>query len=118
MADLALLLRAQDVVELDAGNGGEARAFAGRLDGKAGVVVGQIDLADEGVGRLDVGHAGERDLVDEPVLQRPEGPLGAPARLRRIGPDMLNPDPRAVTRGPRPTCVKCPRSISPPALAV
>ena len=31
MADLPLLLDAQDFVEVDAGNGGEGRAFAGRI---------------------------------------------------------------------------------------
>ena len=55
MADLALLLDAQDLVEIDARNGRESGAFAGRRDGEAGVVGGQIDLADEGVGRVDVG---------------------------------------------------------------
>jgi hypothetical protein len=97
MADLALLLRAQDVVEVDAGNGGEGRAFPGRRNRETGVVGGQVEVAKEGVGLLDIGYAGEREFLDETILQRPEGPFGAPARLRRIGPDRLNPDPRAVT---------------------
>ena len=78
MADLPLLLDAQDLVEADAGNGGEGRAFAGRQNREPGVVGGQVDLANEGVGRLDIGYAGERELVDEPVLQRPEGALRSP----------------------------------------
>ena len=73
MADLPLLLDAQAVVEVDAGNGGEGRAFAGRRNREAGVVGGQVDLAKEGVRRLDIGYAGKRELVDEPILQRPEG---------------------------------------------
>ena len=116
MADLPLLLDAQDLVEVDARNGGEGRAFAGRIDREPGVVGGQVDFANEGVGRLDIGYAGERELVDEPVLKRPERPLRSAARLRRIGPDML--DPTIGWTGGRPTCVGWPRSISPPALGV
>jgi hypothetical protein len=52
VSDLPLLLDAQDLVEVDAGNGGEGRALAGRIDGEAGVVGWQIDLAQAGVGRL------------------------------------------------------------------
>src|SRR5271166_1718103 len=92
VADLPLLLLAQDLVEIDARNQGEGRAFAGRIDGEPGVVGGQIDLADEGVRRLDIGYAGERELVDETVLKRPEHALRSAPGLRRIGPDMLNPE--------------------------
>ena len=42
MADLALLLDAQDLVEIDARNRRESGAFAGRRDGEAGVVSGQV----------------------------------------------------------------------------
>ena len=38
MADLALFLDAQDLIEIDARNGREGRALAGRIDGEAGVV--------------------------------------------------------------------------------
>jgi hypothetical protein len=41
VADLALLLHAQDLVEVDAGNGREGRAFAGRLRKKA--PIGSLD---------------------------------------------------------------------------
>ena len=85
MADLPLLLDAQDLVEVDARNGGEGRAFAGRIDGEPGVVGGQVDLANEGVGRLDIGYAGERQLVDEPVLKRPERPLRSAPGPRACG---------------------------------
>ena len=54
-ADLPLLLNAQDLVEIDAGNRREGRAFAGGLNRKAGVVFRQIAVADEGVGRLHIG---------------------------------------------------------------
>ncbi len=56
LADLPLLLDAQDLVESDARNGREGRALAGRLNPKAGVVGGQIAVADEGVGRLEKGR--------------------------------------------------------------
>ena len=75
MADLPLLLDAQDLVEIDAGNRREGRAFAGRSDGEAGVMGGQVGVANEGVGRLDLGDPGERELLDQPVLKRPERPL-------------------------------------------
>src|SRR5271166_1119677 len=92
MADLPLLLDAQDLVEVNAGNGREGRAFAGRIDGETRVVGRQVDLADEGVRRFDIGYAGERELLDQPILKRRERALRAPARLRRIGPDVLDPE--------------------------
>ena len=55
MADLSLFLDAQDLVEVDAGNGREGGAFAGRRDGEAGIVGRQVNLANEGVGRIDIG---------------------------------------------------------------
>jgi len=83
ITDLPLLLDAQDLVEVDAGNGREGQALAGRLDGEAGVVGGQIDLADEGVGRLDIGYAGKREFLDETILQRPERALRTAPGLGR-----------------------------------
>ena len=59
VADLPLFLDAQDLVEVDARNGGEGRTFAGRIDRETRVVGGQIAVADEGVGRRDIGYAGE-----------------------------------------------------------
>jgi hypothetical protein len=77
MADLPLLLDAQDLVEIDARNGREGRALAGRIDGEAGVVGGQ-DVADESVGRLDVGDAGEPELPSAagPEASRTPAPSG------------------------------------------
>ncbi len=72
VADLPLLLNAQDLVEIDAWNEREGRALAGRIDGEPGVVGWPVSLADEGVGRLDVGYAGELELFDQTVLKRPE----------------------------------------------
>src|ERR1700685_797023 len=92
MADLPLLLDAQDVVEVDARNGREGRAFAGRQNRETGVVGGQVDVAKEGARRLDIGYAGNRATVDETILKRPERALRTTPGLRRIGPDMLNPE--------------------------
>src|SRR5208337_2080944 len=52
----------------------------------------QIDFADEGVGRLDRRDPGKPELLHQPVLQGLEGVLRTPARLWRIGPDMLDPE--------------------------
>ena len=71
VADLPLLLDAQDLAELDAGNGREGRAFAGRVNREARVVGRKINLADEGAGRLDRGDSGE-----------PEGLCGISWKLR------------------------------------
>jgi hypothetical protein len=117
VADLALLLNAQDLVEIDARNGREGRAFARRLNREAGVVGRQIDLAQEGVGRLDRRDPGQPELLGQAVLQRAEYPLRTAPSLRRESANMLDPDPRAMTRGARPTWVGCLRSIS-PALVV
>src|SRR5271154_7570521 len=117
MADLPLLLDAQDLVEVDAGNGGEGRALAGRQNREAGVVGGQVDLAKESVGRRDIGYAGEREFVDETVLKRPERALRSPPRLRRIGPDMLNPE--LLERPPhlgRMAAIDLPASARPQAM--
>jgi hypothetical protein len=75
LADLPLLLDAQDLVEVDAGDRREGRALAGRIDGEAGVVSGQIDLADEGVGGLDRADPRKPQFLRQPVLKRLERPL-------------------------------------------
>jgi hypothetical protein len=46
------------------------------------------------VGGVDFGDPGERQLLGQAVLQRAEEPLRAPARLRRIGGDMLDAELR------------------------
>src|SRR5271166_6433673 len=92
VADLTLLLHAQDLVDLDARDRGEGRARLSRRHGEALIVGGQIDFADEGVGRLDRRDPGKPELLHQPVLQGLEGALRTPARLWRIGPDMLDPE--------------------------
>ncbi len=60
--DLPLLLHAQDLLEIDAGNGCEGRALAGRLNREARVGGWQMDGLDEGVGRLECGGPGELEF--------------------------------------------------------
>jgi hypothetical protein len=126
--DLPLLLHAQDLVEIDARNGRESRAFAGRIDGEAGVVGGQIDPADEGVGRLGRGDPRKPDPGVKPgtVLQRLEGPLRASSgKGRREGrPSLDGLCGEKAPIGSTPSCSSAlatwvgePRSIS-PALVV
>jgi len=78
--DLTFLLHAQDLVEIDARNRREGRALAGRLKRETGVVLRQIDLADDGVGGREPGDPGEREFLDQSVLKRLESPLRAAAR--------------------------------------
>src|ERR1700742_1335523 len=65
-------------------------AFAGRLNREARVMGGQIDVAEEGVGRLDVGQAGELELLDQTILKRLERPLRASSGLRGESADVLD----------------------------
>jgi hypothetical protein len=87
-ADLPFLLHAQDLVEIDALDRDEGRAGRSRLNGEAGVVLRQIAVADEGVGCGDIGDAGQLELLDQTILQRPEHPLRTASRLRRKSPDV------------------------------
>jgi hypothetical protein len=83
LADLPLLLYAQDVVEIDARDRGEGQAFAGRFNCETRVVVGQVDLADEGVGRLDCGDSGKLEFFHQAILKRLEGALRSASGLGR-----------------------------------
>ena len=90
LADLPLLLNAQDLAEIDARNGGEGGALAGRRNGEAGVVLRQMDVADESVGRLDRRDPGALQCLHQAILKRLEGALRAPARLGRKSADRLD----------------------------
>src|SRR5436309_192582 len=52
--------------------------------------------------RRHVADARVRELLHQPVLQRAKHPLAAPARLRRVGRYVLNPEPieRTTHLGP------------------
>ena len=127
VANLPLLFDAQDLVEIDARNGREGRALAGRIDGEAGVVVGQIDVADESVGRLDLRDPREPEFLDQTILKRPERALRTAPRLgrseERPSLDGLCGEKAPICSTPscssaRPTWVGWPRSTSPPAFGV
>ena len=81
VADVSIFLNAQDLGQIDAGDRDESAAFLFGRDREAGVVSGDVDIADEGVGALDIVDAGERQLLRQPVLQGMECALRAPARL-------------------------------------
>ena len=81
---------AEDVAPGRGRAGDEGRPRLLGRDGEAGVVRRQVDLGDEAVGGLDRGDAGQRQLLHQPILQGAEGALGAAARLRRIGGDVLD----------------------------
>ena len=91
VADDALLLAAQDV--LDLGQAGRHEGTLGQLRGlgDARGVVGQIDFLDEAVGRRRAGDAGQLVLLDQAILQGAEGALRAAPGLRRIGREVLDP---------------------------
>ena len=74
-------LAAQDLAPLLGRTGHEGQACCSAATAKRALCSRQVDLGDEAVGRLDLGDAGQRQLLDQPVLQRAEGPLRAPAGL-------------------------------------
>ena len=82
VSDLPLLLDAQDLVEIDAGNGREGGVFAWGSTAKRASIGGDEDVADEGGGVLDRRDPGESELLDQAILKRPEGALRTTSRLR------------------------------------
>ena len=74
--------------------GNERRAFLLGLDRKRRVMLGDVMRFQPRVGGLDRPDSGEPQVLRQPALQRAEHPLGAPARLRRICCDMLDPKMR------------------------
>jgi hypothetical protein len=57
-------------------------------------MLGDVMRLQPRIGGFDRLDPGEPQLLRQPALQRAEHPLGAPARLRRIGRDMLDPKMR------------------------
>ena len=58
-------------------------------DGEVGVVVGD-EARQEGIGRLDVGDAGQAQLLNQAVLEGLIGPFDPPLGLGRVGVDGLD----------------------------
>ena len=98
VAGLAVFLDAENLGQIDAGNCHEGATGLACRNREAGVVGGHIDVFEEPVGGFQAGDAGQRQLLDQPVLQCLEQPLRTPARLRRIGRDMLDAS-SGLTRG-------------------
>jgi hypothetical protein len=91
-------MHAQDFLQRDPGAGDERVTGLFRLAGEAGVVRGQIDLAQPCV-RGRHGHdAGAAQLRRQTLLQRSEYPFHPSAPLRRVGRDV--PDPELLQRAP------------------
>src|SRR3546814_3470859 len=90
VADPALVLNAQDLAPGAGAVGYEGRGGLLGGDGEAGIVRGDVDLGEPAVGRLDLPDAGQPELLGQAVLECAEGPLGAAARLGRIGGDVLD----------------------------
>src|ERR1700736_2602766 len=68
-ADDALLLDAEDLVEVYPAQGDEGRGGVGRGPGKLGVEGGDEPLAQVAVGRAHRGDVRDAQLVDEAILQ-------------------------------------------------
>lgn len=88
--DGALHLDGEHIAPLGLLDRHEGGARLGRGDGETAVVARQIALLEEAVGRLGGGDAGQLELLGQAVLQGAEGPLAAPASLRRVGRDVLD----------------------------
>ena len=90
VADLALVLGAEDLAPGAGAVGHEGRAGLLGGDGEAGVVRRDVDLGEPAVGRLHGRDAGQPQLLGQAILEGAEGPLGAAARLGRVGGDVLD----------------------------
>jgi hypothetical protein len=64
VSNLALFLQAENFGEINTGDGDEGCAFLFGLAGEAIVVIGDEDLAQEGIGGCDVGDARQRQFRD------------------------------------------------------
>src|SRR3989475_9419898 len=89
-SDDALLLDAEDLIEIGAGEGHERGGGIGRRPGEFGVEAGEEAVAEIAIGRGDGGDAGEAELVHEAALPRAIGALAASAGLRRIAEDVFD----------------------------
>src|SRR6266536_2541780 len=88
--DDALVLDAEDLIEIDAAEGHEGRGGIGGGPGELGVEGGQEAVVQIAVGGGDGGDAGEAELVDQAPLQGAIGPLTAAAGLRGVAQEVLD----------------------------
>src|SRR5438034_968206 len=92
-ADDALVLHAEDLIELDAPERHEGRARVCGRPAEFGIEAGQELLAQIAMGGGHGGDARQPEFVDETVLPRAVDPLAAAARLGRVAEDVLDPEP-------------------------
>jgi hypothetical protein len=90
VADLAVFLNAENLAKIDARDCNESDAILFGRNRETRIVSRYIDIPDEGVGGLDRGDPGQRQLLRQPVLQGLEDAFRAAAGLRRIGRDMYD----------------------------
>jgi hypothetical protein len=86
----ALLLMAEDLVEVDAPQWHEGRGGIGGRPAEAGVVGGQESLAEIAVGDGQRAPAGDPELIDEPILEGAVEAFAAPPGLGRVAGDVLD----------------------------
>ncbi len=94
VADGSLFDHAQRLAPRLVPVGYECRALLFGLDRKRRVMLGDVMRLQPRIGGLDRPDPGEPQVLRQPALQRAERPLRAPARLWRIGRDMLDPEMR------------------------
>jgi hypothetical protein len=97
-ADDALSFLTQDLVEVHVAQWDERRGGVGGRPREGGVVVRNELLAEIRVGGVQGRDVRPAELIDEAILQRAIEALAAPARLGRIGADVL--DAQASQRVP------------------
>ena len=90
LADHAGVGLAQDLVEIEGGEGDEGSGRVGRGSREGLVVVGEEAFAQIGIGGGGSGDGGHSRLVDQAILQGAIEAFAAAAGLGRIGGDVLN----------------------------
>src|SRR6266516_7137917 len=91
--DDALVLDAEDLVEIDPAEGDEGRRGVRGRARELGVEGGQEASVQVAIGGRDGADVGDAELVDEAVLQGAIDALAAPARLGRVAEDVLDAEP-------------------------
>ena len=84
----------EDLLEIDRPERDERRRGIGGGAAERRVVVRQKARAQVRIGVGQRRDLGDAQFIDQAVLERPIEPLAAPARLRGVGRDVLNPQAR------------------------
>ena len=89
----SLLLVAEDLLEVGVAKRDECGRGIGGRAAERGVAVREEAGAQIGIGRRPCRDVCDAELVDQPILEGPIEPLAAPARLRRLGRNVLDAEP-------------------------